>query len=83
MTRIELRATVNGISYREVLRNGEVVAAIWGIRDNDERCFSIVTPTEEPQQVVSKLKDAERLVECLLVSSGDVGWSWPPHGQQP
>lgn len=62
MMRIELRATVNGISYREVLRNGEVVAAIWGIRDNDERCFSVVRPTEEPPTIVTSLKAAEWLV---------------------
>lgn len=81
--KIELRATVNGISYREVLRNGEVVAAIWGIRDNDERCFSIVTPTEEPMQIVPKLKDAERLVECLPMPNEHAEWVWPPQEQQP
>lgn len=45
-----------------MLRNGEVVAAIWGIRDNDERCFSVVRPTEEPPTIVPSLKAAEWLV---------------------
>lgn len=78
MMRIELRATVNGISYREVMQDGEVVAAIWGIRDKDQRCFSVVRPSEEPQQIVPKLKDAERLVECLPLPTEQEGWSWPP-----
>ena len=60
--RIELRATVNGISYREVMKDGEVVAAIWGIMDDNRRCFSVVRPTEEPPTIVPSLKAAEWLV---------------------
>lgn len=62
---IEMRGTVNGVSYREVVRNGEVVAAIWGIPDGQRRCFSVVRPSEEPPVRVPSLRDAERLVGAV------------------
>ena len=59
---IEMRGTVHGVSYREVIQNGEVVAAIWGIPDGQRRCFSVVMPSEEPPVIVPSLRAAERLV---------------------
>ncbi len=38
------------ISYREVLRNGEVVAAIWRTPERGYRRWSVVVPDESERQ---------------------------------
>ncbi len=63
---IKLRGSVQGLSYREVIHEGQVIAAIWKTRGDGNERFSVTTPTKDNPRLFSTLSGAKRWVRRYL-----------------
>lgn len=64
--KIVLQGKSKGLTYREAMHRGNVVAAIWRIPRDGNACYSVVTPTKSEPRTFATLSAAKRWVSRLV-----------------